>query len=75
MIPIKRNLNDMEVSGKGKYVQSKLSMQLFQFPVSLEGINLTLVTENIIIKIENENIGQCYDCCGSFHCRFLGVDY
>lgn len=50
-------------------------MQLFQFSVSLEGINLTLVTENIIIKIENENIGQCYDCCGNFHCRFLGVDY
>lgn len=32
-------------------------MQLPQFSISLEGINLTFAPENIVIKIENENTG------------------
>lgn len=44
-------------------------MQLLQFSISLEGINMNFVTENIIIKIDNGNIGQYYDCCGGFYCR------
>lgn len=45
-------------------------MQILQFLISLEGINMNLVTESIIIKIDNRNIGQYYDCCGGFYVGF-----
>lgn len=57
-----------------RYFYYKLSVQLTQFSISLEGKNLTFVTENIVIKMENGNIGQRKDCCGGFHCSFLGTD-
>lgn len=64
----------MEVSDKERHFWSKLSTQLLQFSISLQGINLTFVTENIIIKIEKGDIEQRYDGCVHFRYRLLGVD-
>lgn len=49
-------------------------MQLLQFSISLQGINLTFVTENIIIKTEKGDTEQCYDGCVHFRYRLLGED-